>query len=290
MANTIVQQITAELDTLQKELSQFKSTVGYLNDAKTHMAEASQTVTAAGQDFARRTAELKLAFNEVVSFKNKIEALLVKIDSVDFPERLDKIEFGFTGLLEIEEELSLQLKASITSLDDQINKIDFNKKHDELRKDVARLEKNNDQLISEIKSLDIPKKIETFKFSVNTKLENTAAELFSNTKKISEDTAKSITDLNIPVRLDKVDANIAGIMAAVQSIQSRIDNLERNILDKLKDIQNTNSQNNLSVTKLMEDSTKAISKRQKTLTFITWGIFALAGIAALALLKYRNII
>lgn len=290
MANTIVQQITAEMETLQKELSQFKSTVEYLNDAKTHVAEATKTITEAGQDYAKRTAELKSAYNEVVNFKEKIDALLLKIDSVDFPVRLDSIENGFAELLNIEEDLSRDLKKSIDTLDVQINKIDFNKKHEELRKDVARLEKNNDQLVTEIKGLDIPKKIETFKFSINTKLETITAELFSNTKKISEETTKSILDLNLPIRLDKVDANIAGIMAGIQSLQSRFDSLERNILDKLKDIQEANNNNTITVLKTIEDSNRTLTKRQKTLTFITWGILVLGGIAALALLMYRHII
>ena len=39
------------------------------------------------------------------------------------------------------------------------------------------------------------------------------------------------------------DANVAGIMAAVQSIQSRLDLVERNISDKLKEMGNIQSTN-----------------------------------------------
>jgi hypothetical protein len=323
MANTIVQQITAELDTLQKELSQFKSTVGYLSDAKTQMGEAILTVGIASEDFAKRTAALKLAFDQVVSFRMTIESLVSKIDSVDFPDRLNKIENGFTKLLTIEEDLAQQLKSSVASLNAQVDKIDFNKKHEELRTDaiknheelqkvIVRLEGSNNHLVREINGLEIPKELNSLKLTFNKKLDDSIKELEKNTNLISYEAAKSIHVLNIPDRMDKLDANVAKIMAAMQSIQSRITVLESNIIDKLKDIQNTADQNNSSLTKTlqnsftvlsktmdesnkalsktMDESNKALSKRQKTFTFITWGILALGGIAALALLIYLHII
>jgi iron uptake system EfeUOB component EfeO/EfeM len=44
-----------------------------------------------------------------------------------------------------------------------------------------------------------------------------------------------VDKISFPERLDKLDANIAGIMAGVQAVQSRLDNIERNMLDKLRD-------------------------------------------------------
>lgn len=41
--------------------------------------------------------------------------------------------------------------------------------------------------------------------------------------------------ISFPERLDKLDANVAGIMSAVQALQSRLDNIERNISDKIRD-------------------------------------------------------
>lgn len=45
--------------------------------------------------------------------------------------------------------------------------------------------------------------------------------------------------INFPERLDKLDATISGIMAAVQSTQSRLDNIERNLTDRLKELSET---------------------------------------------------
>lgn len=253
------------------------------------MEEATKTVSVAGQDFEKRTTDLKQAFDEVVNFRKKIDDLFIKIDSVDFPERLGKIESGFTELLDIEEDLAKKLKNSVASLNAQIDKIDFNKKHEELRKDVSRIETSNSNLVREIRGLEIPQELDSLKHTVNKKMDDSIIELTKNTKKISDDTAKSILELNIPVRLEKVDANIAGIMAAIQSIQSRVDNLERNILDKLKDVQDNANQNNLNLTKAMEDSFQVLSKRQKTFTFITWAILALFAIGALVVLKHLKI-
>jgi len=51
-----------------------------------------------------------------------------------------------------------------------------------------------------------------------------------------------IEKVNFPERLDKLDANVSGIMAAVQSVQSRLDMLERNLADRLRDLQSQQSE------------------------------------------------
>jgi chromosome segregation ATPase len=49
---------------------------------------------------------------------------------------------------------------------------------------------------------------------------------------------KKIEDVHFPERLDKLDANVAGIMSGIQAVQNRLENLERNIIDKLSDVKN----------------------------------------------------
>ena len=51
-----------------------------------------------------------------------------------------------------------------------------------------------------------------------------------------------VEKINFPERLDKLDANVAGIMAAIQSVQSRLDMIERNISDRLRDLQTQQSE------------------------------------------------
>lgn len=112
---------------------------------------------------------------------------------------------------------------------------------------------------------------------------------------------EKINSINFPERLDKVDSNISGIMAAVQSIQSRIDSLERNITDRLKDL--SDFQKELKIEFLKELSTvksevndnvvkttnelkllqETFIKKQQTNTYITWALIIIATIAIIAI-------
>ncbi|MDI3321976.1 hypothetical protein [Pinibacter soli] len=86
-----------------------------------------------------------------------------------------------------------------------------------------------------------------------------------------------IEKVNFPERLDKLDANIAGIMAAIQSVQSRIDGLERNIVDRLRDVQDyqketrTTLQSGMEQTKTaLQTSVDAAAKKQQIIIYVTW--------------------
>ena len=70
---------------------------------------------------------------------------------------------------------------------------------------------------------------------MNAKIKESYKEIEQNTNKIAKDSAKSITDLNLPTKIDKLDANIAGISVSTENLQGRLDLLERNLNDKFKD-------------------------------------------------------
>jgi archaellum component FlaC len=80
----------------------------------------------------------------------------------------------------------------------------------------------------------------------NKKVSKTTSDLQVEIKKELEEISKlhkvvnsfydKVVQINFPERLDKVDANVAGIMAAIQSTQSRLDNIERNLSDKMRDL------------------------------------------------------
>jgi hypothetical protein len=66
-------------------------------------------------------------------------------------------------------------------------------------------------------------------------------------------------------------------MAAIQSIQSRIDSLERNISDRLRDIQEYNKETRLEVTTQLnqlistfKSELDLVRTKYQTLTYITW--------------------
>jgi hypothetical protein len=97
-----------------------------------------------------------------------------------------------------------------------------------------------------------------------------------------------IKQINFPERLDKLDSTVAGIMAAVQVVQSRLDNLERNIVDDIKELRKyqeesrTALENNLAATKKEIQTTLASdAKKQQTFTYITWGLIVIGIVAML---------
>lgn len=88
-----------------------------------------------------------------------------------------------------------------------------------------------------------------------------------------------IERINFPERLDKLDATTAGIMAAVQSVQSRLDNLERNITDRLKDAAERQKEAQTAT----QQAAEAAAKKQQVLTYITWALVIIGIILSIAL-------
>lgn len=90
-----------------------------------------------------------------------------------------------------------------------------------------------------------------------------------------------IERINFPDRLDKLDNNISAIVLAVQSVQNKLDNLERNLVDRIKE---TAEQQKQSLTKLQEIVAKGIQK-QKAMGYVTWGLIIIAAVAIVLVLK-----
>ena len=101
-----------------------------------------------------------------------------------------------------------------------------------------------------------------------------------------------IEKINFPERLDKLDANLAGIMSAVQAIQGRLDIVERNLSDKFRDmieyqketrviLQNGFDQNKLT----LQSELDSIAKKQQTYTFVSWILVVIATIIIIFLKK-----
>jgi hypothetical protein len=96
------------------------------------------------------------------------------------------------------------------------------------------------------------------------------------------DTIRSFHDkidgIHFPERLDKLDANVAGIMVAVQTTQRRLESLERNISDRLKENLEFQKETRNSI----QISVASLAKKQKMNSLITW-ILIIIGFGILAL-------
>lgn len=279
MANPVIQQINAELNSLQKELEQFKTTVEYLNGAKTVVKDAVIKVNHSEAHFNQKVEELKNTYTAFIKLTDSVSAAVSKIDTINFPERLDSIEKTVKETISYLNETRKATLDELQKASEIITKADFDGRFKKLQSSIDASVKSNDDLAKSIEKQKLPEKIDSLEKNIAKKLDNSLADLQKNTKQIAIETAKSIHDLNLPIRMDKLDANIAGILTAIQNVQSRIESVERNIGEKLKDA--TDKQTSTlsafqdkilqSITSLNQEI-KITTKTQRTNMYITWAL------------------
>jgi chromosome segregation ATPase len=222
---------------------------------------------------------------------------------------------------------SQQVITALESLHKELEKLEPAIKHVETAVEVTRIVKEIPQkhinLLAEIKSDDVRHKGELKEIFTkdlssiadeNRKLEKTTSEIQKQVK-LEQDALAALKDkvqafhdrverINFPERLDKVDANVAGIMAAVQSIQSRLDTVERNLSEKMKEIRSEFKESHAIINSTMKQSFSDISSRQiesqkaieeainssaktqRILTYITLALIIIGG-ATLAYLRFQ---
>lgn len=292
MANSSVQQINIELDNLQQELVQFKSTIDYLSNAKQHVENAVESVNQVETSFSAKVEDLKKTYTSFIELNNFIEKLLYKIESIDFPERLTRIESGVIETVNDINKIKAETIEQVQLASKAIVSANFEGRFKDLQVTIDSSNKSNILLASSIEKLKLPEKIDTLENNINKTLVGSIDQLEKNTKQIAKETAKTIQDLNLPIRIEKLDANISGLLVAIQNIQSRLESLERTILSKIKDLSINQTKGLLELQKQNELNTDAANKeldlrfkQQQLYSYITWGLMIL-GITATLLIKF----
>lgn len=211
---------------------------------------------------------------------------------------------------------SQEVLEALGNLHQELEKLKPAIKHVEAAQQVTEMVKGIPQkhldLLKEVRDSDIKHKNELKElFSGNLtlitedyrKLSKTTVEIQDQVKyeqkylaelrEAAKELYKKMEDVHFPERLDKLDANVAGIMAGIQSVQSRIDNIERNMNDRLKDLSDYQKENIAGVQSSLEhskiaiiNSIKVYFKNQKVFMYITWGLIIILGVS-LFLVKLR---
>ena len=290
MANPIIQQINTELYSLQKELEQFKSTVEYLNGAKSVVKDAVIKVNHSEAHFNQKVEELKNTYTAFIKLKDSVSAAVSKIDTINFPERLDSIEKTVKETITYLNETRKATLDELQKASEIITKADFDGRFKKLQISIDASVKSNDELAKSVEKQKLPEKIDNLEKNITKKLDNSLADLQKNTKQIAVETAKSIHDLNLPIRMDKLDANIAGILTAIQNAQSRIESVERNVGEKIKDATDKQTftldafQDKIlqSITSFNQEI-KISAKAQRANIYITWALIII-GIVSIILI------
>ena len=74
--------------------------------------------------------------------------------------------------------------------------------------------------------------------------------------------------INFPERLDKLDTTISGIMLAIQSVQQRVESMERNVLDRLKETAERQRETQGALQQNLEKG----FRQQRVTVYVTWAL------------------
>lgn len=272
MANPIVQQINTELEALKNKLSEFKTTVTYLNNAKENVTGAIETLNGSEKHFDKKVEELKSTYNSFIKLTDTVSEVISKIDTINFPERLDSIEATVKETIKQLDDIKKETLEELQKASEAISKADFDGKFDNLQKEISISVKSNNELSEAIEKQKIGEKIEEFERLISKRIHESYKEVTKNTNDIATNTTKTILDLNLPIRIDKLDANISGILIAIQNVQGRLDIVEGNIGVKIKD----SADKHAVLLSNLNKELLVLAKKQQTNTYITWTLIIIS--------------
>lgn len=156
MPNPLTEQVKKELETLQKELDQFQTSVEYLNGAKNHVDKAIKTVHKAEDYHNKKAQELKEAYDSIGNLRDSMSILKETIENLEFPnytnfsETLNKVKTTSTSISNDTRELiNLDLGSKIFNMFDSIKKI-YNRVDNVEKKVLEGQEDATKQLHNEI--------------------------------------------------------------------------------------------------------------------------------------------
>jgi hypothetical protein len=243
------------------------------------VSKAVDSVNKAEGNFNKGVTDLEDTCHSLVDLSDALLALVQKIDAVNFPERLDNIQATVEDTIKNLNGIKEATLTEVQKAANTITRADFEGKFSSLQKEIDTSVKSNQALADGIDKMKIPEKIDEFEKSISQHISESYKKIERNTKQIADDTSKAILNLNLPIRIDKLDANIAGISSAIQNIHSRLDGIERSIIEKIKDYAEKHlSTLSANTERVISDNSK-IRKASKTNFVITWLIILFAFVA-----------
>lgn len=278
------------MNTIEKSLTEIQKNLEKLESARTQVLDvtkSSKEISELMIDLVKNIKEVQVIISgESDSF---IKGFVKNEKKVDDAVKgiIDKWQLSVSSLDKSLNSFTNQISEKINQSGDNITfkTNSFLEKQDAaFNANISNLENSNKALNEFKKSLiefdfyeqvkTIELKIEEFERLVSKRIHESYKETTRNTNQIATDTLKAIQDLNLPTRLDKLDANISGIPTIIQNVQSSLDNIETSIGDKLKD----SSDKQAVFLSAFEKKLETIAKKQQTNTYITWVIIIIATI------------
>lgn len=270
MATTVLNKIADELAELEQELHKFKSSVEYINSAKDSLNTAIQSVTQAENYHLEKLEKIEKAYEGHNKIVADVSLLSEKINTVDFPARLTSIDEGLADVINGIEHSTKTTLDELKKAAEVITKANFDGRFNNLNtiiNNTATKTEATSTLLknqNEIQTRDIKESFRVLK---------------QNAEQLSQDQKSFIEKLNLPLKFEKLESSVSGIMAAIQAVQSRLDSVERNVTDKMRDL--IDKQKELQTS--MQANVDASVKKQQICFYITWVIIIVGLIVSISL-------
>ena len=276
MAKNILNELTAELATLENELKDFKTAVGYLKEAKVNVQSAVDAVNKAESYHLDNLSSIEKAYARLNMVIETVDSLSVKIEKVDFPTRLTSIEENLRQVVKSIDETTKSTLIQLKEASESIAKADFDNKFKKLDNVVntsiseAKNAVNDTQKLSAVQS---------------EKLEDQINRLEEFVQRNGKEQISFFTSLNLESKFQKLDTSVVSTVASVQNIQGRVDLVERSIKDKLTEMQ---QQSRLSIDKGFAEIKDEIHKEKSKakLRFYFTSALMIIAIIVFSILKY----
>ena len=274
MATSVLNKITDELAELEQQLHKFKSSVEYINNAKESLTTAINAVEEAENYHLQKLDKIEKAYDSHNKIVEDVRLLSEKINVVDFPKRLTSIDKGLADVIKGIEQSTKTTLDDLKKAAEVITKANFDGRFNNLNtiiNDTATKTQAATTLFKNQNDIQVRDIKEAFRA------------LRQNAEQLSQDQKAFIEKLNLPLKFEKLENSVSGIMAAIQSVQSRLDSIERNITDRLKDQLEWQKE----VLANIKTSAENAAKRQRMFTYITWILIGIA-ITASIIMKTKH--
>ena len=296
MAKTLVNQVEQELQKLVEELQNFHSTVEYLDTAKSSVKESIDSVKNVEENFTNRINEIRRTYDSFLQLEKSIYSFLDKIQSIDFPQRLDKIENTVKSTINQLDDIKRETLDELAKASEKILKADFDGHFEKIQWEVDKSVKSHYQLVKAFEDQRLPEKLQSLGNEIITIQKDTSIKLNTNLESVGKEIVRVITELDISKRFDNLESRISEISSRIQSLYDFTERVEVTLKEKINDLNNNQNkqigsfQTNIS-RKVLEINKMMVKNfnQQRINTLITWiMMFAILGLITFFQFDFMN--
>ncbi len=281
----MVEKVNKELNELMEELDSFKSSVEYLDEAKLIVTDSIEKVNSVEDNFNDRIRELQDTYDAFMKLNNTTERVIKKLNTINFPDRLDNIEEGIKSTVSELENAKKETLGEVEKAAQKLSRIEFDRQFDKIFWEVNKAEKMITDLSNTIDSQKLPERLELLEKDIGTKFSENAEKY----EKLINQAVENFVKMEIPVQIKKIQTAISGINTGIQTVHRRQEAMEDNLRTKIDSIIKTQEKlsRNLSssMAKRVRDIEDLMNKNfgyQRVNTLVTWIlVFVMIGMIVL---------